>query len=73
MKTCIDVDSDGYLYITSLDPTTQACKYILTDSAVSPFDLSLEEGGQIAAAILAVWAVAFICRLISRMVLTTGD
>lgn len=73
MKSCVNVDTDGYIYITSDKPGASTCQYIISDSSLGFSDLTYEEGGQIAAAILAIWAVAWVCKVISRMVLTSGD
>lgn len=59
------------------DPVTvscpSACTVTLQVEVTTPlFNLSVEEGGQIASAILAVWAVAWGIRLLVRLIQTGG-
>lgn len=76
MTLCVAFDEDGYLHTTGDELGTSACQYVVQDSSalmLNPFNITFEEGGQIAVAILVVWAGAFVCRIIARMVLTSGD
>jgi len=75
-KTCVGVDENGYLHITGAELGTQACTYVISDSAaieLYPFNITQEEGYMLSGAIVGVWAVALCIRLIARMVLTSGD
>jgi len=72
MKTCVDVDENGYLFTTSAEPGTAACTYLITDQEALtfyPFNLSSEDGSMIAAAIVCVWAVGFVVRLVLKMMI----
>jgi hypothetical protein len=75
-KICVGIDADGYLYSQGAPDAAQVCSYVLTDSAaveLYPFNLTAEEGTQISLAILGVWAAAWGCRVISKMVHSLGD
>lgn len=72
-SVCVSIDGNGYVFTTSAQPNTSGCSYILTDSQnqimeMHPFYLSMEEGAQISAAIVAVWAIGFSVRAIVRVI-----
>lgn len=60
------------------DPLYIACNSACTvtvvhELSIPPLQLSLEEGGQIAGAILAVWAVGFGIRAVIRVLNSDGN
>lgn len=67
---CVEVRHDGSVYVVDPQPTYAAgCGYVLVsgESAVSsPFALTPEQGAEIGAAILGLWAVAYGFRVVIR-------
>lgn len=67
---CVQVDGSGYLVAVDPQPTeVSACTLVVTsgaDALNSPFALSPEQGSQVGGAILGVWAVAYVFRIVIR-------
>lgn len=67
---CAAVASDGTVYVVDPQPAdTLACGLVLVsgvEAASSPWSLTLEQGSQVGGAILAVWALAFVFRVVIR-------
>lgn len=79
MTICVQVDTDGTIYAVQPQPAeVSACSYVLVsgDAALnSPFALTPEQGAQVGGAVLLVWAVAYVFRVLARVlnVDETGD
>lgn len=70
MTVCAQVDSNGAVYVVYPQPVdTSACGLVLVsghEANSSPWALTPEQGSQVGGAILAVWALAFVFRLVIR-------
>lgn len=74
MASCIELTQDGQLVVANPQPVDlSSCSAVLLSgpeavSAVNPVfqPLSMQQGGEIAAAISLVWAVAFLLRSYGR-------
>lgn len=71
MTICVQVDTDGTIYAVQPQPAeVSACSYVLVsgDAALnSPFALTPEQGAQVGGAVLLVWAVAYVFRVLARV------
>ena len=67
---CVAVDVSGSVYVVDPQPVdTSACGLVIVsglEAHSSPWALTLEQGSQIGGAILAVWALAFVFRMVIR-------
>lgn len=67
---CVEVASDGAVYVVDPQPIdTAGCGHVLVSGesvASSPFALTTEQGAEIGAAILGLWAVAYGIRVVIR-------
>lgn len=67
---CVAVDVSGSVYVVDPQPAdTSACGLVIgsgLEAHSSPWALTLEQGSQIGGAILAVWALAFVFRMVIR-------
>lgn len=67
---CAAVDSSGAVYVVDPQPVdTTGCGLVLVSGAEahsSPWLLTLEQGSQIGGAILLVWGLAFVFRVVAR-------
>lgn len=67
---CVAVDVSGAVYVVDPQPVdTAACGLVIVsglEAHASPWALTLEQGSQIGGAILAVWALAFVFRMVIR-------
>lgn len=67
---CVAVDVSGSVYVVDPQPAdTSACGLVIVsglEAHSSPWALTLEQGSQVGGAILAVWALAFVFRMVIR-------
>lgn len=67
---CVAVDVSGAVYVVDPQPVdTAACGLVIVsglEAHSSPWSLTLEQGSQVGGAILAVWALAFVFRVVIR-------
>lgn len=66
---CVEVLEDGSVVYQSPQPVDVAdCAFVLLSSgdAVSPLHLTTEQGAQISIAVIGVWAVAMVIRILIR-------
>lgn len=67
---CVAVDSSGSVYVVDPQPVdASACGLVIVsglEAHSSPWALTFEQGSQIGGAILAVWALAFVFRMVIR-------
>lgn len=66
---CVEVLDDGSLVYQSPQPVDVAgCSFVVLSAgdAASPFHLTTEQGAQISLAVVAVWAVAMVVRMLIR-------
>lgn len=67
---CLVIDSNGFLVDVSPQPATfDSCSYVVQSGAevvASPFALDLDDAGLLAGAVTALWAVAYVFRLLRR-------
>lgn len=70
MTVCAQVDLNGAVYVVDPQPVdTSACGLVLVSghqANSSPWALTVEQGSQIGSAILVVWALAFVFRMVIR-------
>lgn len=70
MTVCAQVDSNGAVYVVDPQPVdTSACGLVLVsghEANSSPWALTLEQGSQVGGAILLVWGLAFVFRVVIR-------
>lgn len=70
MGLCAVVDSNGSVFVVDPQPVdTAACGLVIVsglEAHSSPWALTLEQGSQVGGAILAVWALAFVFRVVIR-------
>ena len=70
MALCVQVDLDGFIQAVQPQPVeTDACAWVLVSGEQvgnELLNLTAEQGAQIGASILLVWAVAFSFRMIIR-------
>lgn len=67
---CVEVAADGSLVVADPQPVDMAaCGLVVVsgiEAAASPWSMTPEQGSQIAGAVLAVWALAFVFRMFIR-------
>lgn len=69
---CATANADGYLILDTTVSDVSSCTYTVmtgTEAAslvASPFNLTLEQGGLLAGAILSCWVAAWLCRVFLR-------
>lgn len=66
---CVEVLEDGSIVYQTPQPVeVSGCSFVLLSSgdAVSPLHLTTEQGAQISVAIIGVWAVAMVVRILIR-------
>lgn len=67
---CVAVDVSGSVYVVDPQPLdTSVCGLVIVsglEASSSPWSLTLEQGSQVGGAILAVWALAFVFRMVIR-------
>lgn len=66
---CVQVLEDGSIVYQSPQPVdVSGCSFVLLSSsdAVSPFHLTTDQGAQISLAVVGVWAVAMVVRMLIR-------
>jgi len=74
---CVTPNTDGTLLLSPSQTDMTTCTYVLMSGAEalraqsSPFNLTLEQGGLLSAAILGVWAAAWLFRMFMRTVSET--
>lgn len=70
MTVCVQVDSNRVVYVVDPQPVdTSACGFVLVsghEANSSPWLLTVEQGSQVGSAILVVWALAFVFRVVIR-------
>lgn len=70
MTVCVVVDSNGAVYVVDPQPVdTAACGLVLVsglEANSSPWSVTVEQGSQIGGAILLVWGLAFVFRVVIR-------
>lgn len=74
---CVEIGVDGAVYAVSPQPAeVSSCGMVIVsaDSVLNtPWALTPEQGSQIGAAVLLVWAVAYTFRLIGRALSTVDS
>lgn len=67
---CATVDSNGSVYLVDPQPVdTAACGLVLVsglEAASSPWSMTPEQGSEIGGAVLLVWGLAYVFRLLVR-------
>ena len=67
---CAVVAPDGAVYLVDPQPAdTSACGLVLVsglEAASSPWSMTPEQGAEIGGAVLLVWAVAYVFRVVAR-------
>lgn len=67
---CVQADANGTVYVVDPQPTdTAGCGLVLVsglEASQSPLSLTVEQATQIAGAILMVWGVAYVFRVLAR-------
>lgn len=67
---CVAVGVNGAVFVVEPQPVdTAACGLVLVsgqEANSSPWSLTLEQGSQVGGAILMVWALAFVFRVVIR-------
>lgn len=66
---CVEVLQDGsVVYQSPQSADVSECAFVLLSSAesVSPFNLTTDQGAQISVAVVGVWAVAMVVRMLIR-------
>lgn len=67
---CVQVVEGGGVVVVDPQPVeVSACGLVLVSGAEavsSPFSLSAEQGSQVAGAVLALWGLAFVIRMLIR-------
>lgn len=73
MALCVEVDASGVVVAVDPQPATfESCGLVLQSGAevvASPFALDLAGAGALCAAFAALWAVAYVIRLLKRQLL----
>lgn len=74
---CAAVASDGTVYVVDPQPVdTSACGLVLVsgiEAASSPFSMTADSAVQIGFAVLSVWAVGYVVRVLARVGDSTDD
>lgn len=74
---CVEALPDGSLSVVDPQPAdTSGCGMVLVsglEAASSPWALTPEQGSDIGGAILAVWGLAFVFRLLARTLSTVDE
>ena len=74
---CAAVASDGTVYVVDPQPVdTSACGLVLVsgiEATSSPFSMTTDSAAQIGFAVLSVWAVGYVIRLLARVGDSTDD
>lgn len=74
---CVTPNTDGTLLLSPSQTDVSTCSYVLMSGSEamraqsSPLNLTLEQGGLLSAAVLGVWAAAWLCRMFMRTVSET--
>ena len=67
---CAVVAPDGAVYVADPQPAdTSACGLVLVsglEAASSPWSMTPEQGSEIGGAVLLVWALAYVFRVVAR-------
>ena len=69
---CAIANTAGQLVLDTTTAQVSSCTYVVlsgTEAAnlsASPFNLTVEQGGLIAGAILSLWAAAWLCKILIR-------
>lgn len=67
---CAVVAPDGSVYVVDPQPAdTSACGLVLVsglEAASSPWSMTPEQGSEIGGAVLLVWALAYVFRVVAR-------
>lgn len=67
---CVEVLQDGSVFVVDPQPVdTSVCGYVLVSgqqAVTSPWSMTTEQGAQIGGAVLTVWALAFVFRMVIR-------
>lgn len=73
---CVQLDTSGYLVAVDPQPVdASTCTLVVTSGSEalnSPFAITPEQGSEIAGAVLVVWALGYVFRLLVRA-LSTGE
>lgn len=68
---CVQVDTDGSVFVVDPQPAdTSACGLVLVsgiEAASSPFSMTTDSAAQIGFAVLSVWAVGYVVRVLARV------
>lgn len=68
---CVAVAPDGTVYVVDPQPVdTSACGLVLVsgiEAASSPFSMTTDSAAQIGFAVLSVWAVGYVVRVLARV------
>ncbi|WP_240794622.1 hypothetical protein [Azoarcus sp. DD4] len=74
---CVAVDESGVLVAVDPQPVeVTGCSLVVQSAAelsVSPFALTPEQGSEVAGSILALWALAYVFRLLIRTLKTVDE
>lgn len=70
MASCVQVDGNGSVFVVDPQPVdTSACGLVLVsglEAASSPWSMTPEQGSEIGGAVLLVWALAYVFRVVAR-------
>lgn len=70
MGLCAVVDANGAVFVVDPQPAdTSACGLVLVsglEAASSPWSMTPEQGSEIGGAVLLVWALAYVFRVVAR-------
>jgi len=70
MARCVQVDANGSVFVVDPQPVdTSACGLVLVsglEAASSPWSMTPEQGSEIGGAVLLVWALAYVFRVVAR-------
>lgn len=73
---CVEVSPEGVVRVPAAQPADiTTCSMVLGSSEdfVHPWNLTTAEGGAVATAVLGVWAVGYVTRLIIRALFIGDD
>lgn len=77
MALCVQVETDGSVFVVDPQPVdTSACGLVLVsgiEAASSPFSMTTDSAVQIGFAVLSVWAVGYVVRVLARVGDSTDD
>lgn len=67
---CVEASLDGQIFVVDPQPTdTSGCGLVLVsglEASQSPLSLTVEQASQLGGAILLVWGVAYVFRVLAR-------